>query len=195
VPVNGRSLTFEVPSRNDIKELGFQDGLACLREAPLVAIMGAMPSDPPDSQPPEPSEPPPEEPGSASKDLADGLELMLRAARKAVKRVDPNRIEAAGRRAIKSLETLDAKKVGAFGRKAAKNLDPRKIEEVAEEAGKELLNVVERVAERMESIVNASARDSQPPPAKDESAAKEEAAPATDEASADAKPRVRIEDD
>ena len=91
---------------------------------------------------------------------------------------------AAGRRALKSLETLDAKKVGAFGRKAAKNLDPRKIEEVAEEAGKELINVVERVAERVENIVNASTRDSQPPPAKSEEQTEEEP-----------KPKVRVEDE
>ena len=45
--------------------------------------MGTMSSDPED-KPQEPvSEPPPDD--SASKDLADGLELMLRAARKAAR--------------------------------------------------------------------------------------------------------------
>jgi hypothetical protein len=81
---------------------------------------------------------------------------MLNAARKALKNVDPTKIEDVGRRALKNLETLDAKKVGKIGYKAAKNLDPRKIEEVAEEAGKELLSVMERVAERVERIASGA---------------------------------------
>jgi hypothetical protein len=108
--------------------------------------------------PAEAAEPGETEPRSASRDLADGLELMLRAARKAVKNIDPGRIEALGRRAVQGIENLDRKKVGAFGRKAAKNLDPRRIEEIAEEAGRELLNVVERVAERVESAVGGAPR-------------------------------------
>jgi len=114
-----------------------------------------------------------------SEDLADGLELMLRAARKAVRGIDPARIEELGRRAIRSVEGLDRQKVQDLGRKAARNLDPKKIEEVAEEAGRELLAVMERVAERVEGIVAGSKR-STPPPAGD---------------SEKAERRVRVEED
>jgi hypothetical protein len=120
---------------------------------------------------------------SASQDLADGLELMLRAARKAVKRVDPGKIEELGRRAVGHLESLDRKRVGELGKKAAKNLDPRRIEEIAEEAGRELLNVVERVAERVESAVSGT----RPEPAKDKPA--DQPPPANGD-----RPRVRVDD-
>jgi hypothetical protein len=123
---------------------------------------------------------------SASQDLADGLELMLRAARKAVRSVDPGKIESLGRRAVSSLENLDRKRVGELGKKAAKNLDPRRIEEIAEEAGRELLNVVERVAERVESAVSGSRGESAAPPAKDKAPDQ----PATD----GDRPRVRVDD-
>jgi hypothetical protein len=93
---------------------------------------------------------------SASEDLADGLELVLRAARKAVRSIDPARIEELGRRAVRGIENLDRKKVGEMGRKAARNLDPRRIEEIAEDAGRELLNVVERVADRVEHAVSGA---------------------------------------
>ena len=99
---------------------------------------------------------------SASADLADGLELMLRAARKAMRGIDPGRIEELGRRAVSSVENLDRRKVGEIGRKAARNLDPRRIEEIAEDAGRELLGVVERVAERVESVVSGAQRGSRP---------------------------------
>src|ERR1044071_8716300 len=113
----------------------------------------------------ENTNPPWDNPRSASRDLAEGLELMLRAARKAVKSVDPAKFEALGRRAVGHLENLDRKRVGELGRKAAKNLDPRRIEEIAEEAGRELLNVVERVAERVESAVSGTRGESGSPSA------------------------------
>jgi hypothetical protein len=100
---------------------------------------------------------------SASRDLADGLELMLRAARKAVSRVNAEKVESAGRRVKERLENLDARKVGELGKKAAKNLDPRQIEEIAEDAGKELLSVIERVADRVEAAVAGSRRSAPPP--------------------------------
>ena len=112
--------------------------------------------------PAEPGEPPRR---SASEDLADGLELVLRAARKAVRSIDPGRIEELGRRAVRGIENLDRKKVGEMGRKAARNLDPRRIEEIAEEAGRELLNVVERVAERVEHAVSGKPESAADPPA------------------------------
>ena len=138
----------------------------------------------------ENTSPPGDEPRSASRDLAEGLELMLRAARKAVKSVDPGRLEALGRRAVQNLENLDRKRVGELGRKAAKNLDPRRIEEIAEEAGRELLNVVERVAERVESAVAGSRSESGPPPGGDKPASGGNASENTD----GGRTRVRIDD-
>jgi len=115
----------------------------------------------------EESTPPEAEQRSASDDLAAGLDLMLRAARKALKNIEPTRIEELGRRAMKGIEHLDRKKVSEIGKKAAKSLDPRKIEEVAEEAGRELLSVVERVAERIEDMLAKSGKPTaQPTPAK-----------------------------
>jgi hypothetical protein len=122
---------------------------------------------------------------SASQDLADGLELMLRAARKAVRSVDPSKIESLGRRAVGHLENLDRKRVGELGKKAARNLDPRRIEEIAEEAGRELLSVVERVAERVESAVSGTRGE-----AGEAGAARNE--PERDDS--DPRPRVRVDD-
>jgi hypothetical protein len=116
-------------------------------------------------------EPPPKDADAGrgpAQDLADGLELMLRAARKAVKNIDPAKLEQLGQRAKSGLENLDRGKVEQFGRKAARHLDPRKVEEVAEQAGRELLAVVERVAERIDSMVTGAQRgrtEGQAPPA------------------------------
>ena len=162
-----------------------------MRPPGRVAILRAMSSEPPKA----PETPDEEQKPSASKDLTDGLHLMLSAAKKALKNVDPNRIEEVGRRAIKNLENVDPKKVGDLGRKAAKNLDPRKIEEVAEEAGRELLSVMERVADRVERIASGAiagakegakdaSKSAPPPPVTTE----EEAKPADP----DDKPRVRV---
>lgn len=168
-----------------------------MRPSPRMAILRPMSSEPPKASE---SEPPP----SASKDLADGLNLMLSAARKALKNVDPNRIEEAGRRALRGLEQLDTKKAADIGRKAAKNLDPRKIEEVAEDAGRELLSVVERVADRVERIASgaiAGAREgarpsdsksAPPPPAEAKPAADENEKAESTGSEADGKPRVRV---
>ena len=52
---------------------------------------------------------------SATSDLAEGLSLMMRAAKKAVKRVDAKRIEEAGKRALASIESLDKKRVEELG--------------------------------------------------------------------------------
>jgi hypothetical protein len=86
--------------------------------------------------------------------LADGLELMLRAAKKAARHVDPQNIETIGRRALDNLEALNKKRVDEIKDKAKRSLDRRRIEEIAEDAGKELLRVVDRVAERVDSLVS-----------------------------------------
>jgi hypothetical protein len=137
---------------------------------------------------------------SASKDLADGLDLMLRAARKAVKEVDLGRIEDLGRKAKQNLERLDRKAVEDLGRKAAQRLDPRRLEEIAEDAGRELLNVVERVAERVDTVVSGRGRSKpsapgdvdESPPAPDAISSDETSA--ADAAEPASRPRVRIED-
>ena len=124
-----------------------------------------------------------EETASAARDLADGLDLMMRAARKALRgleagrleemgrkakenleRLDPKAVSELGRKAKEKVESLDRKKVEELGRKAAQKLDPRNIEEVAEEAGRELIAVVERVAERVDAVVSRGIRRSSPPP-------------------------------
>lgn len=93
---------------------------------------------------------------SAAEDLADGIDLMLRAARKAVRSLDP-RIEDAGRRALERLEQFDASTLGELGRKAAAKVGPERLEQVAEEAGREISAVVERIAERVESVLGKRA--------------------------------------
>lgn len=136
----------------------------------------------------------------ASQDLADGLELMLRAARKAVRHVEPGRLEELGRRALGSLENLDKRKVGELGRKAARNLDPRRIEEIAEEAGRELLGVVERVADRVDAVLSGSRPGAGGPSEPPQPTAGEPAAPSggpsDDDSSAGASsPKIRVEDE
>ncbi len=133
---------------------------------------------------------------SAAQDLADGLDLMLRAAKKAVRHVDPQNIEALGRRALGNLEALNKKRVEEVRRKAKHSLDPRRIEEIAEEAGRELWRVVERVAERVDSVV---ARPGAPPQSTDQAAPSREPEASSPEHSdgegASGPKRVRIEDE
>jgi len=125
---------------------------------------------------------------AATADLSEGLELMLRAARKAVRNIDAGRLEDLGRRARQGLQNVSPSKLDKLGRKAAEKLDPRRIEEIAEEAGRELLGVVERVAERVEKAVGAPAsrrsKDAEAkasPDAGDEPPAETDAEPASGE--------------
>jgi hypothetical protein len=124
---------------------------------------------------------------TAARDLADGLELMLRAARKAMRNVDPTKLEDLGRRAIRGLEQVDRQKVQDFGRKAVKNLDPRRVEEVAEDAGRELLAVVERVAERIDGLIGSAGRT------RSESSSREPEPAAPEPAEPAEQPRIRID--
>jgi hypothetical protein len=110
---------------------------------------GAIP--PTGGVPPEdagPAAKPGHDPQSAGDDLADGIDLLLRAARKALKSVDP-RVEAAAQQAVTRLQALDAQAAEAL----RKNLgvDPRQIDELATEIGRDLVAVVQRVAERVEA--------------------------------------------
>jgi hypothetical protein len=129
----------------------------------------------------------PRDAAGAVEDLTHGLDLIMRAARKAVRNIDPRHIEELGQRAKRSLEELDRDKVRDLGRRAAQTLDPKKIEEIANEAGRELLNVVERVAERVDAVVGRGKSRGSEPPA-------EPAAPPQPEAEGDSAPRVRVGD-
>ncbi|HEY6728648.1 MAG TPA: hypothetical protein VI197_31770 [Polyangiaceae bacterium] len=157
------------------------------------------------NEPKETSETPPTDPstsdpsrddqhGSAVRDLADGFDLMLRAARKAARHVDPQKVEAMGRRALDNLDALKRRRVEDLRAEARRKLDPRRIEEIAEDAGKELWKVVERVTDRVDALVNRGAPDSTrpadagaPPKAEDGSAPSGE--------DPDSGKRVRVADD
>jgi septum formation inhibitor MinC len=105
--------------------------------------------------PKAPEDPAPRE-SSAADDLADGLDLMLRAAKKAVRSLDP-RIEETARRAREKLSEFDPSVLGKMGRRAASKVDPQKIEQVAEDAGREIAGAVERVAQRIEDAIHGKA--------------------------------------
>jgi hypothetical protein len=126
----------------------------------------------------------------ASEDLADGLELMLRAAKKAMRHVDPANVEKLGRRALESIEHLKRERVEELGRKAKRRLDPKRVEEIAEEAGRELLRVVERVAERVDAVV----KPSHSPPARTSEPAGDGGKTAEADADRSDEPRVRVEE-
>jgi hypothetical protein len=128
----------------------------------------------------------------AAEDLAAGLDLMLRAAKKAMRHVDPANVEKLGRRALESIEHLKRERVEELGRKAKRRLDPRRVEEIAEEAGRELLRVVERVAERVDQVV----KPSQPPQSSAPGGAEPpDKAPETEASSDPENPtRIRVEE-
>ena len=87
---------------------------------------------------------------AAADDLADGIDLMLRAARKSLRALDP-RIEQAAERALTRLQQLDAGATAALKERAG--LDAKKIENLAAEMGREIAAVVERVSTRVESVL------------------------------------------
>jgi len=136
---------------------------------------------------------------SATRDLAEGLDLMLRAAKKAMRNVEAQNLEALGRRALDNLEALNKKRVEDLKHKARRTLDPRRIEEIAEDAGKELVRVVERVVERVDSIVTRGPTSSGPT-AKSEPPSSSEQSPSApgdrgEPEDAQSPTRVRVEDD
>jgi hypothetical protein len=114
-------------------------------------------SDAPGAIPPTggvpPEDAPPVAPGpagerSASEDLTDGIDLIRRAARKALGSLDP-RIEAAAERAVKRLQELDVNAVEELRRRAGPD-----VERLATEVGREIEGFVARVAERVESVLS-----------------------------------------
>ncbi len=123
---------------------------------------------------------------TATEELCQGFDLRFSAAKKAAKGIDAGRIEELGRRAIRTVEGIDPKQVQAMGRIAAEHLDPRKLEELAQEAKKELRGAVNRVADRVESLVGV--RRSEAGPKSPCSASSEEAA------GTEPKKRIRVDD-
>ena len=164
--------------------------------------MANEPKESPETPPTDPSTSDPsrdDQHGSAVRDLADGFDLMLRAARKAARHVDPQKVEALGRRALDNLDALKRRRVEDLRHEARRKLDPRRIEEIAEDAGKELWKVVERVTDRVDALVNRGAPpDSTRSADQAESRKPEGKADGGDTASpddTDSAKRVRISDD
>ena len=114
------------------------------------------PTDAPGAVPPTGGVPPEDAAGassspdsrSATDDLADGIDLMLRAARKALKSVNPG-IEAAAARAVTRLQELDTQVLDS----AREHLgaEQQKLEQLATEMGRDIAAVVKRVAERIDA--------------------------------------------
>lgn len=87
---------------------------------------------------------------SAADDLADGLELLRRAARKTLRSVDP-RIEALAERAVTALRQLEDE---AQEDEALEELWARPdVHEAAQEAGREIAGALERVATRVDALL------------------------------------------
>ena len=135
------------------------------------------------------------EASSAAQELADGLDLMLRAMRKAVKEVEAGRIEELGHKARQRLQRFDRRKMEELRRRAATQQDPRRIEDIAEEAGRELLRVVERVTDRFDRAVRGrtSGRGAPAPTTEDGKDGNGQDPAESDGDAEGAGPRVRVE--
>lgn len=92
---------------------------------------------------------------SASDDLADGLDLLLRAARKAMHSVDP-RLEAAAQRALERLQQFDSEASSALRERTG--IDPKQVEKLAADTGREIASVVERLAKGVEKVFSGSSK-------------------------------------
>jgi hypothetical protein len=87
---------------------------------------------------------------SVSDDLVDSIDLMLRAARSALHSVEP-RIEATAEHALVQLRLFDDEVAASSEPTAA---DHRKqLEAIATDTGREIAALVERVVERVESVL------------------------------------------
>jgi hypothetical protein len=91
---------------------------------------------------------------SAAEDLVDGIDLMLRAARKTLRSVDP-RIEAAAARAVTRLQEFDDA-LAADLRRPAK-AEPI-LGKLALDAGREMAGMVEQLTARLEKALAHSAK-------------------------------------
>jgi hypothetical protein len=114
---------------------------------------GVTPEDAP------PAEPAPAEARSARDDLVDGIDLIRRAARKALGSLDP-RVEQAAERAVEHLRQLDADAAEML-RKGGRNI--AQFETIVNDFGREVSSLVERIATKVEAAAKAD------PPPRDES--------------------------
>jgi hypothetical protein len=90
---------------------------------------------------------------SAAEDLADGLDLLMRAARKATHSVDP-RLEALAQRALARLQEFDSGSSALWHERSG--VDPRQVEKLATDTGREIAAFVEHVALGVESTLSGS---------------------------------------
>jgi hypothetical protein len=111
---------------------------------------------PPQDAPPASTSTPRER--STADDLVDSIDLMLRAARSAARSVEP-RIEATAERTLVRLHLFD-ENVETLSDQAAA-LARKQLETITTETGHEIAALVERVAERVESVLRRV--DEQPP--------------------------------
>ena len=88
-----------------------------------------------------------EEHRSAADDLVDGIDLLLRAARKTMAAVDP-RLEAAAAATLERLREID-ETVTAEARKQL-GADAQQLESIAKDLGRELSDAVQRVTSRID---------------------------------------------
>ncbi len=93
---------------------------------------------------------------SATDDLADGIDLMLRAARKTLRSVDP-RTEAAGAKALERLRALD-EQAGEVARQRL-GVELGELEKILGELGRDMASAVERVAKRVDGVIGRSRSD------------------------------------
>ena len=131
--------------RNQSRKKDLEGAIAAEVEAP-----GAIPPTggvPPQDAPPAFAA---REGRSAADDLVDGIDLMLRAARKATRSVEP-RIEATAERVVIRLKEFDERVANQSQPRAA--LDRKQLEAIATDAGREVAALVERVAHRVESVL------------------------------------------
>jgi hypothetical protein len=90
---------------------------------------------------------------SAADDLVDGIDLMLRAARRTMRSVEP-RIEATAERVLLRLKQFDESIERQSQSRAA--LDRKQLEAIATDAGRDIAALVERVSRRVESVLGHS---------------------------------------
>jgi hypothetical protein len=84
---------------------------------------------------------------SAAEDLTDGIDLMLRAARKTLRSLDP-RIEAGAAQALERLRELDEQAEDAARQRFG--VERGELEKILNELGRDVVSAVERVAKRID---------------------------------------------
>jgi hypothetical protein len=93
-------------------------------------------------------------PAERADDLVAVIDLLVRAARKGLGGVD-QRLEAATERALLRLQQLDTARLEALD--DAAGTEGANVEQLAADVGRELADVIERIAERVEAALPAQA--------------------------------------